>query len=163
MDTYDLAQVADLIGIYILDMLGCIIKLQKAGFYRDDRIIFIPDSNAPKTSKIQKIIKAFKLLGLWIEIASNLKIVEFLDVIYNCDNGSFKPFSKSNATPSYISIDSNHPRSISKSIPNAVHKRINRLSSCKKILRRAKGCMMKSSKRVDSKVNWVHKPKELRL
>ena len=51
------------------------------GHYRDDGIIFFPNSNGSKTSKIQeKIIKAFKLLGLRIEIDSNFKIVDFLDV-----------------------------------------------------------------------------------
>ena len=47
-------------------MLGCIVNLEQVGFYQIDGIIFILDSNGPKTSKIQKIIRAFKLLGLWI-------------------------------------------------------------------------------------------------
>ena len=55
------AQVADLIGIYILDTLGRIVNLEQVELYWDDGIIFIPDSNGPKTSNIQKIIKAFKL------------------------------------------------------------------------------------------------------
>ena len=33
---YDSAQVADLVGIYILDMLGRIVNLEQVGFYRDD-------------------------------------------------------------------------------------------------------------------------------
>ena len=74
MGVYDSSQVTDLIGIYILDTLGHIVNLEQVGFYRDDGIIFIPDSNGLKNSKIQKnIIRAFKLLGLRIEIATNLK------------------------------------------------------------------------------------------
>ena len=88
-------RVADLIGVYILDTLSCIVKLEQVRLYWEDGIIFIPDS---KTSKIQKIIKAFKLLGIRIEIASNLKIVYFLDVTLNLDNGTFKPFCQSNST-----------------------------------------------------------------
>ena len=65
MDAYNSAQVADLIMIYILDTLGRIVNLDRVRLYRDDRIIFIPDSNGPKTSKIQKkIIRAFKLLDI---------------------------------------------------------------------------------------------------
>ena len=61
MGTYDSAQVADLIGIYILDTLDRIVNLEKEGLHRNDGIIFIPDSNSPKTSKIQKkIIRAFR-------------------------------------------------------------------------------------------------------
>ena len=91
MGVYYSAQVADLIGIYILDTLGRIVNLEPVGLYQEDRIIFIPDSNDPKTSNIQKkIIRAFKLLGLRIHIASNLKIVDFLDVTLNLNNISFK-------------------------------------------------------------------------
>ena len=49
---YDSAQVADLIGIFILDTLGHIVNLELVAFYWDDGIIFIPDSNGRKTSKI---------------------------------------------------------------------------------------------------------------
>ena len=81
MGAYDSALVADLIGIYFLDMLGRIVNLEPVGLYWDDGIIFILDRNGPKTTKIKKkIIWAFKLLGLRIEIASNLKIVDFLEL-----------------------------------------------------------------------------------
>ena len=96
MGAYDSTRVAALIGIYILDTLAGIVKLEQVGLYRDDAIIFILKINGPKTSKIQKeIIRAFKLLGIRIEIASNIKIVVFLDVTLNLNNCTFKPFSKS--------------------------------------------------------------------
>ena len=98
MGAYDSAQVADLIGIYILDTLGCIVNLEQVRLYRNDGIIFILNSNGLETSKIQKIIRAFKLLGLRIEIAPNLKIVDVLDIRINLDNGTFKSFSKSNSS-----------------------------------------------------------------
>ena len=53
MVAYDLIQVADLIGIFILDTLGRIVNSEQMGFYQIDGI-----SNRPKTSKIHK-----KLLG----------------------------------------------------------------------------------------------------
>ena len=140
MGAYDSAQVADLVGIYIRDTLGRIVNLKQVGLYGDDGIFYIPESNGPKTSSIQKkIIRAFKLLGLRIQIASNLKIVDFLDVTLNLNNGTFKPFSKNDSAPGFINISSNHPRSILRQIPNAVNQRINRLSSCKKIFEESKG------------------------
>ena len=43
--------------------------------------MYIPNSNGAKSSSIQKkIIRAFKLFGFKIEISSNNKIVNFLDV-----------------------------------------------------------------------------------
>ena len=140
---YDSAQVADLIGISILDTLGRIFNLEQVGLYRDDGNIFILDSNGPKTFKIQKkIIRAFKLLVQRIQMASNLKIVDFLDVTLNVNNGTFKPLSKDNSALIYVNIDSNHP----KQIPNAVNQRINRLSSCKIIFEESKSIYDKALK-----------------
>ena len=139
MGAYDSAQVANLVGIYILDTLGRIINLEQVGVYWDNGIIYTPDSNGPKTSSIQKkIIRAFKLRGLRIQIASNLKIVDFLDVTLNLNNGMFKPFSKNDSAPRYINISSNHPRLVLRQIPNVVNQRINRLLSCKKIFKENK-------------------------
>ena len=81
MGAYDSAQVADLIGIYILDTLDSIVSTEQMGLYRDEGNIFISDSNGSKTSKThKKIIKALKLLGLWILKKLQTKIVGFLDV-----------------------------------------------------------------------------------
>ena len=105
---------------------GSYCQLQQVGLYRYDAIIYIPDSNGPKTSSIQKkIVRAFKLLGFRIQIALNLKIVDFLDVTLNLNNGTLKHFSKNDSAPRYINISSNHPRSVLRLIPNAVNQRIN--------------------------------------
>ena len=66
----------------------------------------------------KKITKAFKLLGFFNEITSNLKIVNFLDLTFNLENNRFKLFSKNNYTPTNINVNSNHPGSIIKHISN---------------------------------------------
>ena len=90
MGTYNTAQIAELISIYILDTQGRIIDLKQVGLYWNDGFIFIPDSNGTKTLKIQKlwkkIMRGFKLQGFKIEIPSNFKIVNFLDIIFNLSN-----------------------------------------------------------------------------
>ena len=63
---------------------------------------------------------------------SNLKVVNFLDITFNLSKNSFKPFHKDKLILSYINVNSNHPRSIIRQIPNAVNIRIKRLSSNKK-------------------------------
>ena len=103
--------------MYILDTLGRIVYLEQVGLYRDDEIILIPESNGPNTSNIRrKIIRAFKLLGLRIQVASNLKIVDFLDVTLKLNNGTFKPYSKNDSASRYINISSNHPRFLDEKI-----------------------------------------------
>ena len=131
MCAYDFTEIIDLVGIYILDTLGRMIDLKLVSLYWDDCLIFIPDSNGPKILKIhKKIISAFKLLGFKIEISSNLKIVNFSNIIFNLSNNTFKPFNKHNHTSTYINVQ---PPQINKHIPKAVNIRINRLSSNKKI------------------------------
>ena len=71
-------------------------------------------------------------MGLRIEISSNLKIVNLLDVSLNISNNSYKPFSKSNAIPTY-NVNSTHPASLVKQIPEAINIRINRYNSSKNI------------------------------
>ena len=51
---YDSSQIADLVGLYILNMLTRIISHQQAGLYHDDGLIYIPNSNGPLSSSIQK-------------------------------------------------------------------------------------------------------------
>ena len=75
---FDSVQIAGLAEIYILDTLGRFLNLNSIGIYRDHGLISIPSSNRLLTSKIQKkVIRAFKYMGLKIEISSNIKIVIF--------------------------------------------------------------------------------------
>ena len=67
-----------------------------------------------------------------IEISSNIKIVNFLDVALDLLDNSYKPFIKTNQNPSYININSNHPKNIIKQVPKAVNLRICKLSANEK-------------------------------
>ena len=50
--------------------------------------------------------------------------MNFLEVTFNLDYNTIKPFNKNNYIPTYINVNSNHPRSITKQIANAVKLRI---------------------------------------
>ncbi len=61
---YDSSQIADLLGLYILDILSRIVSLEQMGLYLNDGLIYNPNSNGPDSSRIQKkIIRVFKFLG----------------------------------------------------------------------------------------------------
>ncbi len=75
-------------------------------------VVFIPNSNGPLSSSIQKrIIRAFKFLGFRIDILSNIKIVNFLDVTLDLSNNSYKPFMSSFFSICFVSIHVVHPYS----------------------------------------------------
>lgn len=134
MRAFDSAQIADLVGIYI-DTLSRVVNLNQVGIYRDDSLIIVPNINGHLTSSLhKKIIRAFKYLGRKIEISSNLKIVNFLDITLNLSNNTFKPFHKVDQTPLYTNVHSNHPKHVIDHIPKTVNTRINRPSSSQKNL-----------------------------
>ena len=103
----------DLVGLYVLNILTRIFSPEQLGLYHNDGLIYIPNSNGPISSSIQKkIIRAFKFLGFKIEVSSNHKIVNFLGVTLDLSNNSYNPFIKTDQHPSYINVNSNHPKNI---------------------------------------------------
>ena len=68
---------------------------------------------------------------------SNLKIVKYLDVTLNLNNGSFKPYHKPDDIIQYINKESNHPPSIIEHLPASIEKRLSNNSSDEKIFKEA--------------------------
>ena len=81
--------------------------------------------------------KTFKDFGLEIVAESNLKIVNYLDVTLNLNNGSFKPYHKPEDIIQYINKESNHPPSIIEHLPASIEKRLSNNSSDEKIFKEA--------------------------
>ena len=75
----------------------------------------------------------FTQKGLQIIIECNLKVVNYLDVTFNLNDGSYRPYRKSNDETHYIHIQSDHPPSITKQLPRSIEKRLSQLSSSKYI------------------------------
>jgi len=77
----------------------------------------------------KQICKVFSDNGLQVTVEANKKVVQYLDVELNLNDGSFKPYLKPNDNPLYVNIDSSHPPSIISNIPKAINKRLSLLSS----------------------------------
>ena len=71
----------------------------------------------------------FKTAGLNITIQAGLRIVNFLDVHFNLNNGTYQPYRKPDNTPVYINKKSNHPPVVLKQLPKSIAKRISDISS----------------------------------
>ena len=73
--------------------------------------------NAQGIDKIKKIIiKMFKDVGFQLEIKTNLKQLEFLDVKFNLITGLYAPYKKPNDNLLYINTSSNHPPQVIKQL-----------------------------------------------
>ena len=70
-----------------------------------------------------------KKQGLKIEVKCNLKVVDYLDITFNLNDGTYKPINKPNNNPRYVHVESNHPPNIIKQIPKSISKRIS-VNSC---------------------------------
>ena len=59
--------------------------------------------------------------------------MQFLDVEFDIEKDTYKPFIKPNDTPIYVNRQSDHPQTILENIPPAVNRRISALSSSEEI------------------------------
>ena len=88
-----------------------------------------------RQKKLKKQLQSlFKQKGLQIIIECNLKVVNYLDVIFNLNDGSYRPYRKPNDGTHYIHIQLDHSPSITKQLPRSIEKRLSQLSSSKDIL-----------------------------
>ena len=115
--------------------------------------------------KRKAIIKVFKDIGFSIDIQTNLKEVDFLDVTLNLQNGTYRPYKKANDKLLYIHSSSNHPPQIIKQLPNSISERLSKNSSNQEVFNTAKveyeDALKKSGYNVDLKYtdNKSEKPK----
>ena len=113
MGSYDGAEICELVGIYILTRLATIIKKSDCGLYRDDGLVILRNVNGQQIDRTRKnIIKIYQDIGFGIDIETNSKVVDFLDITFNLNNGIYKPYKKPNDRLLYINKSSNHPPQI---------------------------------------------------
>ena len=121
MGAYDGAEVCELIGIFLLNLLGRQYDTKNIGLYRDDGLSIFKNCSGPQMEKIKKRLqKVFKDNGLNVIIECNMKIVNYLDVTFNLNDGSYRPYQKPDNIIQYIHVESNHPPNIIKQIPKTI-------------------------------------------
>ena len=134
MGSIDKAGICEIVGIFLLYKLNDLIDPFNHGLYRDNGLILLERGTARIGDMLRKkVIKMFKEYDVDIDIESNLKIVEYLDITLNLNNGIVAPFKKANHIPSYINTASNHPRQIYKNISKGIATRLSNNSSNKNI------------------------------
>ena len=119
MGSFDDAELYELVGLYIIPILGEKYGKHGIGLYRDDGLACFGYTSGPQADGIRKdFIKIFKKdFDLSITCETNLKAVNFLDVTLNLTTGKYQPYNKPDNNPLYINILSNHPPNIIKNIP----------------------------------------------
>ena len=86
----------------------------------------------------KNIIKIF--IDFWFDIdtETNSKVVDFLDITFNLNNGIHELYKKPNNTLLYINKSSNHPQQIINKLPRIISDRLSRISSNMKVFNTSK-------------------------
>ena len=139
MGAFDGAEVAELIGLFLLYKFEQEFPQLNFGLYRDDGLgvhTKLPGPVATRTTK--RISEFFKTYGFSITICMNLTAVDFLDITLDLDSKEHWPYRKPNSSIQYINSKSNHPPHIIKQIPLNVNSRLSNISSNEKLFDKAK-------------------------
>ena len=125
----------------MLSLLSKKYRSNNIGLYHDDELSVFGSFSGQQAEKHKTIIqKVFTDRSLRIIIKCTLKIVDYLDVPLNLNDGTYRPFHKPNEETTYIHVESDHPPQIIKKIPRSIEKRLSRLSSTKEIFENSKDC-----------------------
>ena len=109
------------------------------GLYRDDGL-GVYKGSGPEAARMEKqISKILKKHGLKIETNINVKRVDFLDIKFDLETHTYRPYHKPNHTPKYVHVDSDHPPTVKRSVPKTIETRLSMLSSTKQIFDEEKG------------------------
>ena len=118
-------------------------------------ILMASKKKKKKEKKRKPIIKHFKDIAFGIDIQTNLKEEDFLDVALNLRNGTYRPHKKPNDKLLYIHSSSNNPPQIIKQLLNSISERLSKNSSNQEIFNTAKvkyeDALKKSVNNVDLK------------
>lgn len=148
MGAYDGAEVCELVGTYMLHLIGERCNKSDIGLYRDDGLAIFKNCSGPQNERTKKFLqKVFKDRGLDIVIQCNMKIVNYLDITLNLNTGNTSPFRKEDDETEYVHAESDHPPTIIRQIPLSVEKRLSTLSSSEAIFNEAKGHYQEALKR----------------
>ena len=132
MGAWDGAEVCELIGLYMLHKLVNVEKIfskEEVGLFRDDGLSIIEGNGHMIDKKRKDTIRIFKNEKLKITWEVNITKVCFLDVLFDLQTETYKPYHKANNKLVYVHTGSNHPKLILNNIPLGINRRLSSISS----------------------------------
>ena len=131
------AEVAEICTTFLLSRIKETLPRVNAGCYRDDGLLVTQARPQHVESQKKKLCEMFNRHGLNIEVSANIRVIDFLDVLFDLNKENYAPYMKPGDTPKYVSNDSDHPKKILKNVPVSVQKRLSGISSNEEVFRAA--------------------------
>ena len=101
MGSYDGAECAELVGLFILNKIRDIIPHKHVGLYRDDGLAVLPGTQSEIERIKKRLHNLFKSFGLKIEVTAGMKVTDFLDIKLDLSTNTHRPHMKDNNQPIY--------------------------------------------------------------
>ena len=98
---------------------------------------------------------------IYIHTYIYIYIYIYIYLYVDLSNNTYKPFIKTDQSPSYININSNHPKAIIKQVPKAVNLRIRNLSANEEIFRKGSKMYIDALKSSGYKENFTYKEEKM--
>ena len=125
MDLCNGAEVCELVGLFMLNLIAPLVSKNNVGLYRDNGLAILENAFGLESECIKKkIIKLFQQYGLNISANTNLVQTNFFNIMFNLKLGKHWR----NDQPLYIHQQSNHPPTIKKQLPSMLVKHLSLLS-----------------------------------
>ena len=107
--------------------------------YTTDGLLILRNINGQHIDRIHKnIIKIFKDIAFPIDVETNLKTADFLDIRFNLNKDTYRPYKKPKVLLLYINKFSNHPTQIINQLPKIINGRLSRNSSNEEVFSSSK-------------------------
>ena len=85
------AKLCELVGTYMLNVLSKKYNKNDLGLHCDEGLVVLENKSGSKSEQVKKNIqKIFKEHGLDVTIQCNIKVVNYLDVTFNLNDGTYK-------------------------------------------------------------------------
>ena len=158
MGAYDGAEVCELAGIFMLNQISEKCKKDDVGLYRDDGLAVFKNISGPDSERIKKKFQSFKKYGLEIMIECNKKVVDYLDITFNLNDRTCKPYHKPDNKITYINVQSNHSPNIIKQLSKTIEERLSDNSSNETIFNKVTSLYEKALSEAGYDVKLMYNP-----
>ena len=152
-------EVCERIGIFMFSLIGNTYNRNNIGLCRDYGLAVFRNRSNPQSEKIKKTFqKIFKNKSLDIIINWNMKIVNYLGVTLNLNDGFYRPYKTPNEETNYIHANSDHPPpllSILRQLPISVENGYHLYHHLKIFPKKLCYAMNSTSQTVDTKKSWI--------
>jgi hypothetical protein len=100
MESFDGAEVCELVGSFILNELSITFGKDHVGLYRDDELILLKGTRSRLADQTRKKLHhLFEQFDLKMTAEVSHQTVNFLDITLNLADDSYKPYRKPNNQP----------------------------------------------------------------